>query len=165
METTKKIIFSIVIVCLVAGSSTGAFYLFKKYLVKKEVAPELVTTVASTSPEAVIPGYKQDTSMKIPEIFPDGLIPKDDIIFIITSFSVAQEGNSQYTFKYQSKKNITETLKYFNTYLKGSNWQAMYKPEISTTSAVITSRKGENEKLSITISNLGGTVVDVTYIK
>ena len=121
--------------------------------------------MASTSPEAVIPGYKQDTSLKIPNLLPDGLVENDDILFVITSFSVVQNGNNQYTFKYQSKKNVTDLTRYFTTYLTRSKWQMMSKPETSNTSAFMSAKKGDKEKLFITISNLSGVVVDITYIK
>lgn len=166
METSKKILLSIFIVCLVIGGVSGSLYLFKKYSTKKEVAfgPTL-TTAASTSPEAVIPGYKQDVSMKIPEALPGGLVSNNDIVFILTSFNVIQDGKHQYTFKYQSKKTIPEATSYFMAYLKGLRWQIMGKPEISQTSAFISARQGANEQVFITMSDLNGTIVDITYIK
>lgn len=165
MQTTKKVFLAILVLLLIAGTCLGAFYFFKKYFTQSEVSQPTVTTMASTSPEAVIPGFKQDSSMNVPTVFPQDLVVNEDILFPIASFTVTQDSKTQYTFKYQSKNTFSKSVDYFNAYLNSKEWRMIGKPSSTKTSAFLTARNMSGNELIVTINSTNGVVIDITYIQ
>ncbi|MCX6703526.1 MAG: hypothetical protein NTV02_02480 [Candidatus Zambryskibacteria bacterium] len=160
MEQLKKTLFIFFIVLLVTGSVVGGFYLVKKY-----TSPQYPKTPIVQ--QLTVPGMVRDTEGKIPSAFPKGLIDQKNIANVIESYNVAKDkSGEQITFRYISNKDIFATATYFKKYLSSNGWRITGLSDKAKFSS-ITSIKGQNEKMFVTINEIDpiGIVVDVTYIK
>lgn len=152
-----KILIALVVLALLIG---GYFYISKKD----------ATLVVNENNQSVPPlkGLERDLENKLPVVFPVGLVQEKDIANTIESLTYTKEGQkTQYTFRYTSKKNFSDTLAYFMKYLSTNEWHLVGIPTTEKTFASFSSTRKIIENVFITINEVEsvGVIVDVTYIK
>lgn len=163
METTKKTLLILLGILLVAGSIYGGFYLFKKILDQKEKKSEVVFL-----PEQPTLSIKRDLEGDIPAVFPEKLIPKEDISLVLESFNVFQNGKTQYTYRYISKKDYINTRNYFiNTIQKLNNWNVVVASGNNTNLYTINATEPTGTEIFVAINKYktDAIIVDLTLIK
>ncbi len=164
MGITKKILLIFIGLIFVVASGFGGFYVIQKlFITKADILDQpKVSTVSTIEVE-------RDVYNKIPKDFPKNLIPEDDIVSIIESFTVSDTPErKQYTVRYISKKNIAENQKYFETYVAKTPGFSL-TTDFLTNSTTFLSMGIRNKKTEINITvNLNqqyGYIVDVTMLQ
>lgn len=164
METTKKTLLILLGILLVAGSIYGGFYLFKKILNQKEKKSEVVFL-----PEQPTLNIKRDLEGDIPAVFPEKLIPKEDISLTLESFSVPQGNKTQYTYRYVSKKDFIQNKNYFiNFFTSNKDFSSLSNTRTVSNNFFFSAyrSKKDNTEIMVTINLYQlGYIVDITIIK
>lgn len=165
MGITKKILLIFIGLIFVVASGFGGFYVIQKlFITKTDILDQPKVGAVSTAVEV-----ERDVYNKIPKDFPKNLIPEDDIVSIIESFTVSDTPErKQYTLRYISKKNIAENQRYFEAYV-AKNPGFSLTTNFLTNSTTFLSMGIRNKKTEINITvNLNqqyGYIVDVTMLQ